>query len=116
MKKKTRVFAIILILLFIGLGFAFLFTTLEMNGTASIVGRIWDVHWGNIRVSDGSVTGAQVISAASINNNEISFEITLDKPGDYYEFTVDAINGGNLDAMIDTVEKRSTTQMLFQII
>ena len=35
----------------------------------------------------------------------MSFSANLVMPGDYYEFTVDVVNDGNIDAMIDSVVK-----------
>ena len=35
----------------------------------------------------------------------MSFSVNLATPGDYYEFTVDVVNGGSIDAMIDSVVK-----------
>ena len=39
------------------------------------------------------------------NDCKIDFEVTLSMPGDFYEFTVDVVNAGSIDAMIDTLEK-----------
>ena len=48
---------------------------------------------------DGSV---QAIIPAKINakKTSVNFEVFLEKPGDYYEFRVDVVNAGNMDAKV----------------
>lgn len=40
-----------------------------------------------------------------MSKNAVSFDVTLVKPGDYYEFTIDVVNDGTIDAMIDSIVK-----------
>ncbi len=104
-KKRNRIFLLLILLLGISIGFAVLATTLKINGSASITKNRWDVHWanvGNIEKKD-TVTVTTPASIDSNDNTKVDFEVTLNKPGDYYEFQVDAVNGGTLDAMVDIV-------------
>ena len=39
------------------------------------------------------------------NDTKIDFEVKLNLPGDFYEFTVDVVNNGTIDAMIQDVVK-----------
>ena len=60
-------------------------------------------------MTNGSVSIGTGDKAAVITPNdttEVTYEVTLAKPGDFYEFTVDAVNAGTVDAIIDEV--RST--------
>ena len=54
----------------------------------------------------GSVTGDQVTTAPTLSENDtkVSFSVNLKKPGEYYEFTIDAVNNGTLDAMIEDID------------
>ncbi|MBR2678088.1 MAG: hypothetical protein IKE63_01600, partial [Bacilli bacterium] len=96
---------IIYILLFIvlastGIGYAYIKSNLNINGTANVTAARWDVHFTNLNVTTGSVTPT---TAASITNpTTVTFAATLDEPNDFYEFTVDVINTGTMDAMIDS--------------
>ena len=75
-------------------------STLVINGVTNVNKNIWDVHFDNIQVLDGSV--AATVDPAITNSTTISnFQVLLNKPGDYYYFTVDVVNNGTLDAMID---------------
>ena len=105
-KKSNRIVSLlILLLIFLGIGYAYLTTTLSINGTSDILSASWDIHFENIIVKGGSVaaTNAAVINA---EGNTVTYTITLTKPGDFYEFTVDAVNDGTIDGMIESVNSK----------
>ena len=86
----------------LSIAYASLSTILEISGNAQISSADWDIHLDNVRVKDGSVSAnTPQISGTST----LSFDVDLNTPGDYYEFTVDVVNLGSLDAMIDSVVK-----------
>ena len=97
---------LILIVLFLGLGYAYLNTTLSINGISNVVSNTWNIYWDNDKIKSGSVTGEQVITVPTIDTNKTSvvFRVHLKKTGEYYEFTVDARNDGSLDAMISEIK------------
>lgn len=101
-KKNLVIVAILLIVVAMSVGYAALSTTLNITGTANISTVGWDVHFANIKVTSGSVTAT---TAASINSatTAVNYAVTLNKPGDFYEFTVDVVNGGTLDAKLSTI-------------
>ena len=100
-KNKNNIyFTIFLFLvLLIGIGYAYLTSNLSINGTTGIVGNSWDIHFENLNVSDGSVTA---ITPATIQSNkvDITYSIRLERPGDFYEFTVDVKNDGTLPGKV----------------
>ena len=103
-KKKSLKYLLVLLLL-ISVGYAAIATTLKINGTATVKSSKWDVYWEptSISVTQGSVS-ATGENAAHVTNDttkdEVAFNVNLDEPGDYYEFTVDAVNNGSIDAVI----------------
>ncbi len=107
-KKRDRITILLLLLLGISIGFAALATTLKINGDANITKNTWSVYWDNVDNEDGVTTTTPVISPDEGENakTEVSWTAVLDKPGDYYEFTVDAVNAGTIDAMITKIEKK----------
>ena len=116
-KKKKTTIILALLLLTITLGYAALTSNLNIVGTSGIKNATWNVHWNNVQVTNGSVTGTQVTTPAYIKtgNTEVEYSITLSTPGDFYEFTVDAVNEGSIDAMIEsfsnkTYESNGTTE------
>ena len=57
-----------------------------------------------MKINKGSVT-ATTEPTITESNKISNFTFVLDKRGDFYEFTIDIINNGTLDAMIDSIEK-----------
>ena len=92
----------------LGIGYAFLRTELSINGTADFLDARWDVHFANLVVNPDSVSLSTGNTAATISasTTEVTYSITLNEPGDFYEFTVDAVNAGNMDAMIETITSK----------
>ena len=95
---------LILLVVCLGIGYSYLNTELNINGTANINSANWSVYWNNVQVESGSVTA----STPTIDSDKttVSYTVTLEKPGDYYEFTVDAVNAGTIDAMIETIDSK----------
>ena len=98
--KKGIVLVALGLLFLVTIGYAALTAQLTVDGTTKIKGNTWDVHLGNI--GNISSQGATVTTAPTLSNNNqtVTFNVTLAKPGDYYEFTVDAINAGGINAKL----------------
>ena len=102
--KKNNLFSGFLILLLaITVGYAILSTQLKANGNINVKGNTWDVHFENVNIKSGSVTATTAPTSNNISTTEIPYTIVFDEPGDFYEFTVDVVNKGTVDAMIDVV-------------
>ena len=101
MKKKVKyiMVALLLLLIGVGIGYAIISTTLTITGKTTIGKSTWDVHFENLVTTDGSVTATQpaVIDTGKTN---ITYEIPLAVPGEFYEFTVDVANGGSIPAKV----------------
>ena len=95
---KKSIFLLLIVCM--GIGFALISTKLTINGTTSVFGNTWDIYFYNIKVKEGSV-------AADLptieNKTTVNYSVSLKKPGDFYEFTVDVKNDGSLDVAVDTV-------------
>ena len=103
--RKTLYFILSIVLVFVftlTVVYAALNTVLKITGNAEVVASNWDIYLDNPQVVSGSVNNnVPTIS----NKTTASFSTTLINPGDYYEFTIDIINDGSIDAMIDSVVK-----------
>ena len=93
--------AIIISVFTLSIAYAILSVTLNITGAAEVVASNWDIHLENVKVKSGSVSSDVPV----ISGNNLSFSASLVTPGDYYEFGVDVVNSGNIDAMIDSVIK-----------
>ena len=98
---------ILLAILSMGIGFAYLTSNLTITGNTSVSGNSWNVYFTNVQVSEGSVEAAVTPTTTGTTTTSIDYTVTLDKPGDFYEFTVDAVNNGTIDAMIQNVNMTS---------
>ena len=107
-KKKNRALLLLLILLGVSIGFAALSTTLKINGSTTINKNTWNIYWDNIANQSGVTPTSIDIDDEDENNkdNIVTFSVTLDKPGDYFEFTVDAVNAGTIDAEVLSIDKK----------
>jgi len=102
-KKKERGVLLLLIVavLLMTIGFAAYTQTLNINGTVTVKGSPWNVHYvaNDITPSTNSVTA----SSATIDKTDFAFTVTLEKPGDFYEATINVINEGSMDAILKKV-------------
>lgn len=95
-------FLVIVSVFTLSIAYAALSVTLDIVGSAQVNASNWDIHLNNVVVTNGSVNS----TAPNITGgNSLNFSATLTKPGDFYEFTVDVVNGGTIDAMIENVTK-----------
>lgn len=107
-KKRKSNLKLILILLVLGLtvGFALLTATLKINGIGRINKATWNIHWENVEEKDGSVTATTPAYIVDEDRTIVEYSIVLAKPGDFYEFTVDAKNDGTIDGMITAIDNK----------
>ena len=102
-KTLYLVLGIVMISVFtLSIAYAAMSTVLEIHGNSEVVASSWDIHLENARVKSGSVSA----NAPSISGtSSVGFDVELNMPGEFYEFTVDVVNEGSIDAMIDSVVK-----------
>ena len=103
--RKTLTLGLCLILVCVftlTVAYSALSAVLTINGNARVSSANWDIYLNNPRVTQGSATtNVPQIKTSST----LEFETTLNMPGDFYEFVVDVVNGGDIDAMIENVVK-----------
>ena len=106
--KKTKsnliVAIVCLLLICLTVGYAAINSKLNINGTTDISSNKWIIYFDNVVENETSI---QAIKTATIEEDKtkMNFDIELTEPGEYYEFNVDVVNDGTIDAMIDQVIK-----------
>ena len=106
-RKNKTIFIFLLFITFslsMILGYAFLTTNLNIVGTTVLKDNKWDIHLENAQVLPGSIQAS--IPIIDTNKTTLTYSITLNKPGDYYDFTVDAKNAGTIDGMIESISNK----------
>ena len=119
MRKNNKNFIysiLLLILLSVGIGYAYLTSNLSITGSTKVTGNTWDIHFANLVVNSNSVTATTPASIDPTNNTSINYAITLDKPGDFYEFNVDIVNAGSIPGKINLVTINGITSEVEDII
>ena len=102
-KVLTLGLCLILVCVFtLTIAYAALSAVLTISGNASVSAADWDIYLSNPKVTNGSAT----TTVPSIKTSStVEFSTTLNMPGDFYEFTIDVVNAGSIDAMIENVVK-----------
>ena len=101
--NKKRVFIylfFIMLLSTLTLGYSLLSTTLQIEGVGKISKAVWNIHFDNIQPTTGSITPTQEPTIS--NDTNITFNLKLSEPGEFYEFTADIVNEGTIDAKINS--------------
>ena len=102
-KVLTLGLCLVLVCVFtLTVAYSALSAVLTIQGSAQVTSANWDIYLNNPKVKNGSATTNLPIIKTS---SSLEFETTLNMPGDYYEFTVDVVNAGDIDAMIENVVK-----------
>ncbi len=133
--KKGIIILALLLILGVSIGYAALTAQLNIDGSTKIKGNNWsiDIPADNFDTTDPSCTNTTTGVGCPIDpSNEdvggetvvdqhptkeegqdgevnVSWAVTLKKPGDYYEFTVDAVNDGTVNAKLSEVEIKGIT-------
>ena len=89
------------------IGYAYLSEAIKINTSANIGKIIWDVHLENIVVREGSVSTTPPIIGS--DRTSITLSVALNQPNEYYEYYVDIVNKGSIDAQVDSIFKTSLT-------
>ena len=108
--SQTIIIAILAVaVLFMSVGFAAFAQTLNIQGNVTVEPTKWSVHWdtasyvqssGSVPVLNGSLTTG---TTPTLTNTDVTFGAKLEKPGDFAEFTIDAINDGDFDAKLTSI-------------
>ena len=106
-RRKSYKYIYGLLVVFIGIGFAYLTANLNINGIGSFGSQSWDIHFDNVVVDSTSYN--PVTPTVSDDDLTITFASGLRIPGDYYKFNVDIVNDGTLDAIFDAVNVTATS-------
>ena len=100
-------------ILVMAVGFALYEQNLNIGGTANVTAASWNVHFvtsgtGVYATTTGSITPS---TPPTVTGTSVStYNITLAKPGDYYEFTIDVVNEGTIDAKLNGITLSSLSE------
>ncbi|MDO4996033.1 MAG: glycine rich domain-containing protein [Bacilli bacterium] len=109
LRKRTYKKSIIIVLiLFITIGFAYLSTTLNINGAVTFRENNWDIHFENLTIVSEDVEYTS-LEIDSNNTTTINASINFKEPSEIFEYTVDVVNAGGVDALFDSITNNLTS-------
>lgn len=102
-KKNLLIIALCLALVFMGVGYALLSTSLNITGTNTVAGK-WDIFIESITPT--SIGGEAVSRSVTLSDNKLSANFVVDLYGndDYVEYTVVVKNNGNIPAKLSNIQ------------
>lgn len=106
--QKVIISLLLIIVLLMTVGYALYTEDLTINGTTNIGASTWDVHFdtNSYKESDGSVSAI----THDLQNTSMTYTVTLNKPGDFYEFSINVLNLGTFDAKLDAILLSTLTE------
>ena len=111
-KQKSFQLAVIGVLafavIFMSVGFAAYSQTLNIGDAIANIGDTWSVHFdpNSFQRAEGSV----IENSKSISDTAIEYSATLEKPGDKFAFSINVVNDGNLDAVLNKIILSNLTE------
>lgn len=100
-KKHNKIVYLLALLLIVSIGYALMSTVLKLNGNVTIKSGTWDIYWDQNSIEVSSKSATQTQPTVSNDKLTISSDINLSKPGDFYEYTIDLVNAGTVDGMVN---------------
>lgn len=107
--NKPLLYFVFFVFASVTVGYAALSTTLSITGKDTLSKNSWDIHFENLVIVGNGASAVTTAPTIDSTKTKVSFNITLSKPGDSYEFTVDAVNKGTIDAMLSGFSATSLT-------
>ena len=106
-KRNLTIGILCCLLVFMGVGFAIMNATLNIDGTATAI-NTWSIVIDSITPIDNNddKNDARSVSTNILDTKtEASFEVEFKKPGDYLEYNVVINNEGSIDGYVESIEK-----------
>ena len=111
-KKRVLIIVLFLIILCgISLGYSRLLATLSIDGDVSVSEVRFDIRLKNLAVTEGSFLdeGNNTSAIDLSNNKKVSYNVTVSKPGEFYEFTYKIANQGTMAGYLTNLTETGTT-------
>ena len=106
-KKKMLILSLLILLSCLSIGYAYLSSSLKLDIVANVDKLTWDIHLENVVVRSGSVSAIPPV--ISSDKTSVSLTVTFSQPNEYYEFYIDVVNKGTIDAQVDSFFKTTLT-------
>lgn len=97
----TVILAIAVVIMSIGFAIIAYNQVLNIEGINDVKYAKWDIHFDSDSYQEKQ--NSKKATTKRISNNLWHYEVVLEKPGDFYEATVDIVNEGTFDASLNEI-------------
>lgn len=103
-KSNLTLPIILLSMLFIGIGFAYIQSTLSINGSTEIAKIGWNIYFDNVRsISHSESLEIKETPIIDASGKAINFSLGISDKSDFYQFYVDVVNDGELTGEVSDI-------------
>ena len=106
-KSKYKYLIVILLIMFISIGFAYLTSNLDIVGLGHLKRTVWKIYFDNVNILEGGNLTSTPPTTSNHNTTSVTYSVTMDKPGDVYKFNIDIVNNGTVDAMVGIIDENT---------
>lgn len=106
-KKSNKKFIILVMILCISIGYAYLSSAFNISGLGLVKKTVWNIYFDNVKILEGNDLSSTPPIASKHSTTSLSYSVNLNKPGDVYKFNVDIVNNGTIDAMVSVISENS---------
>ena len=99
-KRNLTIGILCCLLIFMGVGFAVMNATLNIDGTATAI-NTWSIVIDSITPIDNDTNAKSISAKVEPSKVEASFEVDFTKPGDYLEYEIVVNNEGSIDGYVE---------------
>lgn len=99
--KLRKKYIITFMLLLISVGFAYLSSNLNISGLFDFAASTWDVHFDNVQMIRNDLEAD--VPIIDVSKTSLTFSGEFNVPSEVYEFSVDVVNSGTIDAMLNSI-------------
>lgn len=108
-QNKNLFSLLITLLLFMGIGYAYISSQVFMSGTATAQKQKWNIELTNLTIDQDSTATTESIKLID-RKLEGHFTASLNSIDDYYSFYFDIENNGTIDAMLSNIELKGLSE------
>lgn len=108
--SSITILLLVVIVLVMSVGFASFSENLDIKGTTKVTGSSWNVGFDDSSYEESSGSVTVDANSRTLTGTSMTYELSLSKPGDFYEFTIDVVNNGTFDASLTGVTVTTLTE------
>lgn len=109
--QNIVVFLLLFVVLLMSVGYASYSERLNVNGLVNVSPAVWSIKLDTSSYVESVGSVSVDSSDRTLTGTTMTYDVSLDKPGDYYEFSVKVINDGTFDANLIGITMTSLTEV-----